>query len=480
MPNAAKKPDSVVIIGAGPAGLTLGLKLAEQGVPVQILESDDCVGGLCKTIHFNNCYFDLGGHRFVTKDREVQLFLEELMGDDLLVRPRKSIIILNNKKLNYPITPLDIITKLGPSFTAKAFADFLLTSALQNFFPRPDSSFEQWVTNRFGTMLYNIYFGPYSEKLWGIKPCSISSHWASQRIPLLNLWDVVSRALWRKHDTPATYARQFYYPKKGIGQICDRMAARIVQQGGAIRLNTAVTGLHASGDEIVSLSCQDTGGARREFRGEYIINTMPLPYFIQMCKMGEDGPAAPFAGRCDYRSIRFLHLCLDVPFVTDNTWIYIPEPHIPFFRVQELRNWNPELVPAKTTALTLEIACTYNDHIWTMPDDKLWDLCRPGLQRQGLLPDCAVTGYRSSYARFAYPMYFLEYEENVAAMYAFIARFKNLRSIGRQGLFRYNNMDHSIKMGMLTAENLLNGYPFSKIMAVATEKKIYDWQDPGK
>ncbi len=475
-----KKPDKVLIVGAGPAGLTLGLRLSEAGVPVEIIEADDRVGGLCKTIHFKGCYFDLGGHRFITKDKNIQSFLEKLMGDDLLVRPRKSIICLKDKKIAYPVNAKDIVSKLGLKFSTQAFLDYFLTSTLQRFYPRLDSSFEQWVINRYGVTLYNFYFGPYSKKLWGIKPCQISHRWAEQRILLLNLGDVIAKMLWKKGNSPPTYAHQFCYPKNGIGQIFEKIAEKITVLGGAIRVSSGLSKVKVSGDKIISISYRTSGGAIKETSGDYIINTAPLPSFINMLSCNDNGNNEEITENSHYRSIRFMNVCLDLPSITDNTWIYVPESEIVFFRIQELRNWSPTVVPEGKTALTLEIACDYNDKIWKMPEDELWQLCYRGLVRLGLLKSNNVLWYFSSYARHAYPIYYLDYEKNVNKMYFYISKIKNLRCIGRQGLFRYNNMDHSIKMGLLTAEHILNGYPFSEVMKIATEHAIFDWQDPGK
>jgi protoporphyrinogen oxidase len=473
------KPEKVVIIGAGPAGLTAGLGLAEAGVQVEILEAEERVGGLCASIPFSNCYFDLGGHRFITKDAEVQKFIEDTMGDELLTRPRKSVIFLKGKALGYPVKASDILLKLGPLFSANAFADYFFTYALQRLYPRSDSSFEQWVINRFGATLYNLYFGPYSEKLWGLKPCQISHKWAHQRIKLLNLWDVLLK-MFLKGDNPATYADRFYYPKKGIGQVSGIIADKITNKGGVIRLRHNVSELSMSGDRITKIVSSDAGGAPRESFADIFINTAPLTDLIRMMRPCPDELTLSTANKMDYRSIRFFNVCIDAERVTDNTWIYIPELKYVFFRIQELRNWSPTVVPDGKTALTLEIACDYEDNIWTMPDAELWELCRKALESLGILKDAKITGYFSSYAKHAYPVYHLDYDEKVSRLYRYIAGIKNLRSIGRQGLFRYNNMDHSLKMGLLTARHLTEGLPFKNVMSIATENEIFDWQDPGR
>jgi len=477
----AKKPDKVLVIGAGPAGLTLALKLAESGVRVEVLEAEDRVGGLCMSIPFQGCRFDLGGHRFITKDTDVQVFIEQLMGDELLVRPRKSVILLKNKVLRYPVKAQDVLTKLGFGFSVKAFLDYFLTFALQHTFPRPDSSFEEWVINRFGATLYNLYFGPYSAKLWGIEPCRISHKWADQRIQLLNLWDVIARMLWRTADNPKTYADSFYYPRQGIGQIFEVMTERIERLGGTIRLNSPVRRVSLAGSRVSSVTHATPEGADRETSADWVVNTSPLPQFMKMLSPAIAPDAEEAVSFAHYRGIRFMNVVLDTPALTDNTWTYVPEPQYVFFRIQELRNWSPTVVPDGKTALTLEIACNYKDDIWNMPEDALWEACRTSLAALGLVKDPRVCGYFCSYARHAYPIYYIDYPNTVRGLYTFISRISNLRTIGRQGLFRYNNMDHSIKMGLLTAGHIIDGTPgFQDIMSIATEAKIFDWQDPGR
>jgi protoporphyrinogen oxidase len=471
--DSATKPQRVVIIGAGPAGLAAGLRLTEAGVRVEILEAESRVGGLCATIPFQGRAFDLGGHRFMTTDAEVRALVETLLPGDLLVRPRRSVILLQGKTLQYPVEAWDMLTRFGPVFCATALADYALTWLAQQVFPRRDSSFEQWVVNRFGTTLFNLYFGPYSEKLWGLKPSRISARWAPQRISLMHLSEVLFHLIKRHRRVPKTYAPEFLYPRCGIGQICEAMAARITALGGVIRLDSPVVGVDVSPHELTGVTIGTPDGHRQTVTADMYVNTSPLPDFLEMTAgVSPRGPGSPRPAH--FRAIRCLNVSITQPCLTPNTWIYVPEPEYPFFRIQDLRNWSPTIVPEGKGGLILEIACNEGDDYWRMPDDELWAQCFDGLRALGLMTTDTAEGYFSTAARCAYPLYSLTYDDFTASLSAGAARFQNLRTIGRQGLFRYNNMDHSLKMGLLTARHLSAGEPFQAVLDVAVEKSNFE------
>ena len=475
-----EKNKKIIILGAGPCGLTTAWKLSQAGYSVEVVEAEAQVGGLCRTIRKEGFCFDLGGHRLITKDTQIQKEIEGLLGDELLVQPRKSVIRLKGKYFRYPLDIKDIITKLNPLFTFRAFIDYSLTSLLQKLFPRPDSSFESWVINRFGTTLYDMYFGPYSKKLWGIPPNMISSAWADQRISLISLWDVLARLLGKKKNEPKTYAGRFYYPKRGIGQICEKMAEIVTKNAGKIHLNTRVQYIAVSDSKVTEVSCFK-GGQEMKIKGDYFISTVALPDFIRALRPRVDEKIYTIADKMDFRSIRFLFLFIDKPRITDNTWIYIPEKRFAFFRIQEIGNWSPFAVPDGKTGLTLEVACNEDDEIWNADIDYLYSSCLESLEELKLLDDQGlVSGYFDLKVKHCYPMYTLDYFYKTNALLSFVSQFTNAVSIGRQGLYRYNNIDHSIKMGLLAARHITEDLSKEEIFKVATEKKIFDWQDPGR
>jgi protoporphyrinogen oxidase len=465
----------VVILGAGPAGLSAGWKLSLEGVQVDILEKEAVVGGLSRSTRKDGFIFDLGGHRFITKDELVLAEIEALMGEELLMRSRKSVIRLQGKFFSYPLMIGDVLRKMKPSISLKTGVDLLFTK-LGVYSKLPDISFEGWIIKRFGKTLYDLYFAPYSYKLWGIPSSQISSAWGPQRISLLNVTDVLLRALGKKKDEPRTYAGSFLYPKGGIGQIAERMSDQIEKKHGRIHLNSDVKKIIFNGKRIERIIyLQD--GKEKDISADFIVSTIPLPEFILSLYPRVDDRYTATASNMAFRSIKFFHLMINREFITHDTWIYVPEEKYIFFRIQNRRNWSPTTVPPGQNALTLEIACNKNDAIWNCPDKEIFERCIKDLEDLKLVTREQVTGYFTETIENAYPVYTIDYAEKINIIYKLLANIESFISIGRQGLYRYNNMDHSIKMGILAAWHILRGYPRKKILEIATEHEIFDWQD---
>ena len=472
MSSRAKK---VLILGGGPAGLTAGWKLATHGVSVVVLEADAQVGGLSKTVRRNGFSFDLGGHRFITHNVALAEEVQALLGDRLEVRPRKSSIRLKGKFFHYPLDFGDLIKKLHPLTAFQSGLDYGITSIVQKIKRRPDESLEDWVKNRFGRTLYNIYFGPYSEKLWGRSPGQISADWAAQRISLPNLWDVFLRLLGKKADTPKTYATRFFYPIGGIGVICERLAEEIQNASpqNKVLLRARVKKyLHT--DNRINAVVYEHNGTEHQEEADFFISTIPLPELINFMYPPLEQTLRNVAEQMEFRSLRFLNLMLDMEQVSDNCWLYIPEPQYYFFRIQEPKNWHPGNVPEGKTSLILEIACNYGDETWQATDKETAERCLDSLDELGFHVRDKVIDYFSTYARHAYPIYTLDYKEKLRTAFTILSRFENLVSCGRQGLYRYNNMDHSMEMGIMTARHILEGIPREEIYRIATEAEIFE------
>ena len=422
----------VIILGAGPAGLSAGWELSKENKRVDILELESQVGGLCRSTRKGDFIFDLGGHRFITKDSLVLTKIEELMADELETRPRKSVIRLQGKFFAYPLEIQDILMKMNPWVSFKSGVDFLLTKTWA-YSRIKDTSFENWVRKRFGNTMYNVYFGPYSHKLWGIPPAQISADWAAQRISLINITDVLLRALGKKKDMPKTYARRFLYPKKGIGQISERMAEEIRKKNGKIHLNSRVSKIIMHDNKIEKIIyVQD--GMEKEISGDFVISTIPLPEFMLNISPRINEKYLSIAAAMSFRSIRFLHIMLDKEVITDNTWMYIPEKEYVFFRIQDRGNWSPLSVPKGKNALTLEIACNKNDPMWNASEKDLFDDSLKDLERLGLIKRSEVAGYFTETIEHAYPLYTLDYQEKIKTVYTFLSKIKDFIPIGRQGL----------------------------------------------
>lgn len=463
----------VIIMGAGPAGLTAAWKLAREGVAVEVVELEDQVGGLCRSVRRNGYIFDLGGHRFISKYKTLLDDVRAVMGEALEIRPRKSTIRLNGQYFAYPLDAKDLVTKMSPLVSIRCLLDYLATSVKNRISPRPPVSLEDWVVSHFGRSLYEIYFGPYSAKLWGVPPDAISADWAGQRISLINLWDVLLRLLGKRKDPPVTYATEYFYPVHGIGQIAEKIAEEIVAAGGVIRLGAPVVRVTADGNSITGVVVRSEG---REvaITGDFYVSTIPLPDFIESVEPAAADKYRRAAAEMRFRSLRFLNLCIDRERVSDNTWIYIPEHEFVFFRIQEPRNWSPTTVPPGKTSLILEIACTAGDELWNADDASLVTRAVDDLAQLGFDVRGRVTDAFSTRVKHAYPIYSLDYMDKLRTAFEMFMAYDNLAVCGRQGLYRYNNMDHSMMMGAVTAEHILNGTPRSEILKIACEREVFE------
>ncbi len=470
-----EKVNKVVILGAGPAGLTAGWKLAENGVLVTVLEAEDIVGGLCKTVRLEGFNFDLGGHRFITHNLQLAEEVSRLLGDRLEVRPRTSTIRLQGKFFKYPLDFSDLAKKLPPLTAIHCALDYFLNTLKQKIISQSDKSLEDWVVNRFGRALYNIYFGPYSEKLWGLPPSAISADWAAQRISLPNLWDVLLRLLGKKSATPKTYATRFFYPIGGIGTISEQLAERITQAHpeNKIILNARVKKIRHHDGRITQVVFEQSG-VESVLPVEFVISTIPLPDLINFLEPPLEPYLLAVAQQMQFRALRFLNLMLNMEQVSENCWIYIPEKEYYFFRIQEPKNWHPDNAPAGKTSLILEIACNFGDERWCATEQETANRCLDSLERLGFFVRDKVIGYFSTFARHAYPIYTLDYREKLQRAFSVLQRFDNLVSCGRQGLYRYNNMDHSMEMGILAANYVLGKTPREEIYRVATEAESFE------
>lgn len=444
---------SVLIIGAGPAGLTCAYQLAKAGIPCEVFEAGPHVGGLARSFELWGQRVDCGPHRFFSSDKIVNDFFKEVIGQDYTMVDRLTRIYYDNKFFFYPLKPLNAFANLGP-FTVM---HVLLSYFAQRVSPiRDPQTFEEWVTNRFGKKLFEIFFKNYSEKLWGI-PCSkIDADWAAQRIKKLSLWEAVKNAfLGDKKKKHKTLVDQFAYPKNGTGTLYEKMRQFIASKGGKVHLNTPVKKVitDASGTAIgIELMNGDIRSCSR------VISTMPM---TQMVKGLNQVPATVLAA-CDqlyYRNTILVYLEVDALGLFPDNWVYVHSPGVEHGRITNFRNWCPTLYgDKKTTILCLEYWCFDKDPIWTASDEALGDKAKAEVKKIKLVPGSASI-LNSFVLRLpkCYPVYETGYAQHLGIVQNFIDAQKNLRVIGRYGAFKYNNQDHSILMGLLAAREIITG-----------------------
>jgi protoporphyrinogen oxidase len=453
---------AVVVIGAGPAGLTAAHELTRRGRAVTVLEADDVVGGISRTVEREGWRFDIGGHRFFTKVPAVEAWWHEVLGEDFLSRPRLSRILYAGTLFDYPLKPMNALRNLGPVEAVRCVSSYL---AAQVRPPRDQSHFEGWVSARFGRRLYGMFFKTYTEKVWGIPATDIQADWAAQRIKDLSLGTAILHALrpGRSATKVTTLIDRFQYPRTGPGLMWERATERVRAGGGTVQLCSTVTRIERDEDGVVAVDVRTTdaagrtGGQERLPVGE-LISSMPLPELV----LAMDPPAPEHvqeaARGLSHRD--FLTVALVVPESAGfpDNWIYVHSPEVRVGRVQNFGSWSPHLVKDGRTCLGLEYFVDEGDDLWESSDDALIALATTELDLLGLVGAGSVErGYVVRMPK-AYPVYDEGYDRRVDVIRGWLAEATpNVHPVGRNGMHRYNNADHSMVTAMLTVENILDG-----------------------
>jgi protoporphyrinogen oxidase len=453
----AKQPlRSLVIVGAGPAGLTAGFNAASAGWQVTILEKDKTyVGGISRTVCHDGYRFDIGGHRFFSKSAEVTQWWKDRLPDDFIQVRRLSRIYYRGKFFDYPLKPWNALSNLGLFTSIGCVASY----AWARLFPKkPEISLEDWVTNRFGKRLFRIFFKTYTEKVWGIPTNQLSADWAAQRIKGLSLSKAVLNAFKGKpregQAVIKTLIDTFSYPRLGPGQMWERTAAEIKRLGGSIVMGTRAAKIRHEAGRVISIET-DSAGAPRSFDADQFIVSMPLRETV----LAFDPPLSPAtveaAKNLHYRDFLTVALVIDGDNPFPDNWIYIHEPDVKLGRIQNFKNWSEAMIGRPgTTCLGLEYFCFEGDGLWTMDDDALIELGKKELSQLGLVGSGRVTGGSVVRIEKAYPVYDPGYQNNVARIRDELAQFSNLHVVGRNGMHKYNNQDHSMMTAMLAVRNL--------------------------
>ena len=447
--------DRTVVIGAGPAGLAAAHELSVLGREAMVLEKDDQVGGIARTVVYRGYRFDIGGHRFFTRAPSIQRLWEEAMGDDFLVRPRLSRIHYNDRFFHYPLKPVEALLGLGPIEALRILVSYMRARA----FPIDDErSFEDWVVNRFGRRLFEIFFQTYTEKVWG-RPCSkIGAEWAAQRIKNLDLVAAVRNALLGGRgdgELVTTLIDRFHYPRLGPGMMWERWTERLVRNGIEVRKGSEVTALDHVGGRVVAARTRTADGANGSVKGAHFISTMPIRELVHALRPPPPPEVVAAADRLQYRDFLTVVLIVDAEELFPDNWIYIHSPDVRVGRIQNFKNWSPEMVPdPSTTSLGLEYFVHEGDDLWSMTDDELIALGASETARLGLVEESRVRDGAVVRVRKAYPVYDGDYREALATIRDWLSTLDNLQLAGRNGQHRYNNQDHSMLTGILAARNV--------------------------
>ncbi|OGW58505.1 MAG: hypothetical protein A2Z09_03485 [Nitrospirae bacterium RBG_16_43_8] len=447
--------DKIIILGGGLAGLSAGYVLTMSGLSVKVFESDSSVGGLSKTIFHNGFRFDLGGHRFFTKNRELNDFLKGLMGEELISVPRKSKIYMRNKYLDYPLKPFNAIFGLGVATTIEILFDYA-SEKIKNLIKEPwNISLEDWVVSNFGRKMFNIYFKEYSEKVWGIDCGMISSEWVAQRIRGLSLASAVKNAFFKLNgkDTPSL-VDVFLYPRLGIGRISDSLKEEIEAGNNRVLTDSRIDQINHSDFKVESVVINSHEQFVTE-NGMEFISSIPMTKLVKMLYPAPPENILTAASQLRFRDLVIAAVMINRKRVTDQTWIYIPEQKIPFGRIHEPTNWSEKMAPEGKTIIVAEFFSFKGDRIWNKSDEELTSITVENLENMGFVKKHEVTDSAVVRVPNAYPLFEIGYKERCDEIYDYLGRFKNLDITGRSGMFRYYNMDHAIESGIKTAERII-------------------------
>ncbi|MGN0267461.1 MAG: NAD(P)/FAD-dependent oxidoreductase [Lachnospiraceae bacterium] len=513
----------VVIIGAGPAGLTAAYELLKQdsGCKVMILEESDAIGGISRTVCYHGNRMDIGGHRFFSKDERIMDWWKSILpmqgapsyddkrlgrvktlcsgGPDpekedrvMLNRQRVSRIYYNRKFFDYPITmkPQTFIN-MGLQKTVLAGCSYLKACIHK----RDEDSLENFYINRFGKVLYSMFFEGYTEKLWGRHPREIAADWGSQRVKGLSILGIIKDMFGKlnphgNRKVETSLIEEFIYPKLGPGQLWETVADEIRSMGGSIQFHSKAEGILLSRNQVTGIRCLDTEtGEKLTVEGDVFLSSMPLCDLID--GMGNTVPSEVqrVAKGLPYRDFVTVGLLLNRLNLKNETeirtirnrvpdcWIYVQDTKVKLGRIQIFNNWSPYLVknPEQTVWIGLEYFCKEGDDFWNMNDQQSVDLAVNELVKMGIIdgPENVLDSHRERVKK-AYPAYFDTYEE-IDKVISYINAIENLYCIGRNGQHRYNNMDHSMATAFEAVDIIMNrSEDKSAIWNVNTEKEYHE------
>jgi protoporphyrinogen oxidase len=441
-------------VGAGPAGLTAAYQLSKHTrARITVLEGDDIVGGISRTAQYKGFRFDIGGHRFFTKIASVEALWHEILGPEFISVPRLSRIHYNGTFFDYPLKAANALRGLGPINALL----IVLSYIKWHYYPSPvEENFEQWVTNRFGRRLFNIFFKTYTEKVWGIPCTEIRAEWAAQRIQGLSLARAVLNAasLNRRSTAIKSLINEFQYPRLGPGQMWETCRDRVVEAGHSVLMEHRATRIDTVDGRVRAVHAETPGGTR-VFEAEHVIGTMPVRSLVRALSPGPADDVRRAAEGLRYRDFLVVALILDKEQLFPDNWIYIHTPGVKVGRIQNFNNWSAAMVPRQgATCLGMEYFCFKGDGLWASADADLVAQASRELEALGLAKAADVVDGTVIRMPKAYPIYDSEYRGHLDRVREYLDTIPNLHTVGRNGMHKYNNQDHSMLAAMLAVENM--------------------------
>ncbi len=463
--------ENILIIGAGPAGMSCAMELCKAGKKSIIIEKENCIGGLARTFEFRESDLlfrtDIGPHRFFSKNRYLYRFIEDLLNENWISVKRQTRQFIDGKFYDYPVNATQAFKNIGPLRGAAMGFSYARGFIKYQICKNKIMNFEDYIVANFGKNLGEFNMLNYTEKIWGI-PCSeIHPDWAKQRIKGLNLISAVKDALFKKKnkDIPKTLVDTFYYPKYGTGLIYDTIAEKIKKCGSIIKTSSYPTQIYHENAKITKIKL-NINGKKQEITPSTLINTIPITEFIRLLSPSPPKAVVDAVKHLKWRAQVYLFVTLDKKRITNDNWIYFPNKEIPFGRVAEMKNFSKEMSPKDKTSLFIEFFVNENDKIWNLPKEKLLELSMKHFETMGLFTRKDIRNCYLLRKKNVYPSYDLDYLKHLKVIKDYLNRFENMDYIGRSGRFQYTNQDHSLEMGILAARGII-------------ENKRYDFETVG-
>jgi protoporphyrinogen oxidase len=447
----------VVVLGAGPAGMSAAWRLSQLGYPVTVLEKDSAVGGMGKTITVGRYAVDYGPHTFHIRETEESRAIHEairpLFGRDPLILTRGTRVLLRGKEYVYPLEMLQVLTGVSPLLSARIVFDYLMATMKSVLAPaKKEHSFEEWGVRNLGRTLYDLCFGLYSARVWGLPTSQISSKQA-QRVAKLNLKNIILRTLGIKAD-PATYFTKYMYPREGISVLFENMATDVCKAGSHIFLESPAVRLEREGDRIARV-VYSRGGREQTIECDGVLSTLPLPALVNMITPSLPASVAEHAARLRYRSLKLIYIALKRSRLTDYHWVYLLDEHFRVNRMSEQKNVSPHMVPPDRTILCIELSCWRDEPVWKATDEAIYRIALKDLMKMGYgVTEAEVEDYYVADIATAYPVYELNFEDHLIPVLEGVHTVPNLLTLGRHGLFLNNSMDDNVLLGMKVADEI--------------------------
>lgn len=446
----------VLILGAGVAGLACAYELINKGYKVTVLEKYGFVGGLASTLKKGEFRFDTGPHRWFAKSDMVNQWMINLMGDELIKVKRLTRIYFDNKYFYYPVRVMNALLGIGPIKAVLAVMTYVIYRLRAIILKPKIISLEDGFTNQFGPTLYGIFFKRYSEKLWGRSNKEISADWVGQRTRGFNILTVIKEALFKNRNV-VSFVDEFYYPKLGVGRIAEKMAEEVKSKGGEVITNAEVISFKRDGEKIIGVEVKQKGKTKIYKADEYV-NTTPITNLIKFMAPQVPEEIRKAGSTLKFRAELQVTLFVNKEKLSPDVWIYVHSKEISFMRFMEMDNWSKELQPKGKTALVFEVACNEGDENWKKTDKQIIEMVKKDyINEFKTIKEKDVIGGYVHRAPWEYPVYHIGYTVPLDKIKAYFSKFKNFQTVGRNGIFRYNNMDHSIEMGLYAAWNIIEG-----------------------